>query len=120
MLKLFRDRSNQLVVNDLAHILVFVVISDGYVASVLNQFNNLSLAKCFRLDGESLGENISNVILEDPKKRLVVIQVKRFHVFEANLLAQNSLVDGSAEMAVKNTTFVQSLANHATNKLEEQ
>lgn len=103
-----------------AHVLLLVLLGDRNVTTVLDQINSFSLSKSVNFNGESLKGNISYVILKDPAEGLVVIKIKSLHILERDWLAKNTSVHGSAEMAVQNTSLVQSLSDDATNKLEER
>src|SRR5882757_6895098 len=98
---------------------MLVLLSDGDVATIWNEINSFYHTKLVIVNRECLRDDISNVVLQHPAKRLVVIRVKRLHILERDSLAQDALVDGSTEMAIQDTALVEGLANDPTNELEE-
>lgn len=74
-------------INHQLHVLLFILIGHRNVSAIWNEVNDLRLAEGLRLDGEGLSNDIRNVVLKHPDKRLIVVQVKSFHVFDADGLA---------------------------------
>ena len=98
---------------------MLVLFRHRNIATVLNEIHNLRDAKGLRLDGESLSDNVGDIVLEHPQQRFVVIEIQSLHILDRDRLAEDPLVDGSAEVTIQRTTFVQSLSDHPADELEE-
>ena len=113
------DRLDQPVLDDQADVLALVLFGDFNVTTTRYQVDSLGHTECLDFCGERLESDISDIVLEDPHKRAVVIEVERLHVFERNRLAQHTSVDSSAEVSIEQAALVKRLADHTTNELEE-
>jgi hypothetical protein len=117
---LLLDRLDESVLDNALDIVLLVLLGDGDVAAVLDQVDDLLLAKVVSFDGEGLSNNIRDIILQHPEQRLVVVQIQRFHILDRDSPAEDLLVNSAREMTVQNASLVESLGDDPPNESEEQ